>query len=204
MSNNKLTDDDILKAVKAYEEKLLSEGLKCLEPFEVREIVERLREENIRLQTENAEQQKLIDRLQVENGFIRTKALFEDKTTATAISAEYEQHRITTEYIQRLKADNERLTQETTRLQNIVLRFLEEMIIFGNKNNIDTTNFSFIPILESESESIVKQLKAEIKTESYKECIERAKKELAPFVTNVPDMCEVLNNLLNKLVGDRK
>ena len=40
------------------------------------------------------------------------------------------------------------------------------------------------------------------KAEAYKECIEKAKKELAPFVVNVSDVCEVLDNLLKELVGE--
>ncbi len=58
MSDNKLTDDKIINAVKSYEEKLLSNGLKCLEPFEVREIVERQQEEIKRLQSEIEEKDK--------------------------------------------------------------------------------------------------------------------------------------------------
>ena len=37
-----------------------------------------------------------------------------------------------------------------------------------------------------------------LKAEAYKECIEKAKKELAPFVVNVSDVCEVLDNLLKE------
>ena len=40
---------EIAQAVKSHEEKLLTNGLKCIEPFEVREIVERQQEEIERL-----------------------------------------------------------------------------------------------------------------------------------------------------------
>lgn len=43
---------EIAQAVKSHGEKLLTNGLKCIEPFEVREIVERQQEEINRLQSE--------------------------------------------------------------------------------------------------------------------------------------------------------
>lgn len=52
MPDKKLTDAEIVKAVKSYEEKILANGIKSLEPFEVREIVERQQEEINRLQAE--------------------------------------------------------------------------------------------------------------------------------------------------------
>ena len=55
---DKLTDNEIVKAVKSYEEKILANGIKSLEPFEVREIVERQQEEINRLQGENEKKDK--------------------------------------------------------------------------------------------------------------------------------------------------
>ena len=62
---------------------------------------------------------------------------------------------------------------EIERLQSILVRFLDEMSEWGNKNNVDTTNFSIIPIAESEKESLVKQLKSE----AIKEFIEKLKEK---------------------------
>lgn len=59
---------------------------------------------------------------------------------------------------------------EIERLQSILLRFLNELSEWGDKNNVDTTNFSIIPIVESEKESLVKQLKIEI-TEAFAEVL---------------------------------
>ena len=50
--------------------------------------------------------------------------------------------------------------EEIERLQSILLKFVREINIFENKHNIDTSNFSLIPILENEKNSIVKQIKA--------------------------------------------
>ena len=63
-------------------------------------------------QAEIEGQAQSIERLQIENGFIRNKALVEGKATATAIMAEYEQHRRTSEYIGRLNAEIERLQND--------------------------------------------------------------------------------------------
>lgn len=37
---------------------------------------------------------------------------------------------------------------EIERLQSLLLRFLNELSEWGDKNNVDTTNFSIIPIAE--------------------------------------------------------
>ena len=50
---DKLTDNEIEKAVKAYEEKILANGIKSLEPFEVRDIIQKQQEELQSLQAEN-------------------------------------------------------------------------------------------------------------------------------------------------------
>ena len=57
---DKLTDNEIEKAVKAYEEKILANGIKSLEPFEVRDIIQKQQEELQSLQAEN-------ERLKVNN-----------------------------------------------------------------------------------------------------------------------------------------
>lgn len=53
MPDKKLTDSEIVKAVKAYEEKILANGIKSLEPFEMRDIIQKQQEEINRLQAEN-------------------------------------------------------------------------------------------------------------------------------------------------------
>ena len=55
--------------------------------------------------------------------------------------------------------------------------------------------------LQGELFDKTEQLKT-AKAEAYKEYIEKAKKELAPFVVNVSDVCEVLDNLLKEKVGE--
>jgi predicted RNase H-like nuclease (RuvC/YqgF family) len=76
---DKLTDSEIVKAVKSYEEKILANGIKSLEPFEVREIVEQQQEEINRLQAENKSQSIMIKMLKgsiedYKNSYINQKA----------------------------------------------------------------------------------------------------------------------------------
>lgn len=42
-----------------------------------------------------------------------------------------------------------------------------------------------------------------IRAEAVKGFVERLKKEVAPFVANAPDVCEVINNLLKEMVGEQ-
>lgn len=65
-----------------------------------------------RYQTESQEKSKVIDQLQIKNECLKTKALIEGKTTATAIMAEYKQHWITTAYINKLNKEIQRLEEE--------------------------------------------------------------------------------------------
>jgi hypothetical protein len=66
MPDKNLTDAEIVKTVKSYEEKILANGIKSLEPFEVREIVERQQEQINRQQAEN-------ERLKTENRILSQK-----------------------------------------------------------------------------------------------------------------------------------
>ena len=158
----------------------------------------------------------LINRLQAENDKLKKakyifstvdycaddldKALKENEQ----LKADCENYKQVAENQQKVTLDKgfeiKRLKEENERLKIISLRFLEEMRVWGNKNNIDTTNFSMIPILESEKESLVKQIKAE----AYKEFAERLK-ELFPS-DNEPyqywEIHEGADNLLKELVGD--
>ena len=94
---------------------------------------------------------------------------------------------------------------EIERLQSILIRFLNEMSEWGNKNNVDTTNFSIIPIAESEKESIVKQLKAD----AIKEFAERLKK-MSIISGDIPGWRDVttnemdIDNLVKEMVGEGK
>ena len=63
---------------------------------------------------------------------------------------------------------------EIERLQSILLKFVREINNFENKHNIDTSDFSLIPILEEEKNNLVKQ----IKSEAIKEFAERLKEEI--------------------------
>ena len=63
---------------------------------------------------------------------------------------------------------------EIERLQSILLKFVREINNFENKHNIDTSDFSLIPILEEEKNNLVKQIKAE----AIKEFEERLNEEI--------------------------
>lgn len=136
-----------------------------------------------RQQAEIKEQAKLIDRLQIENGFIKNKALAEGKTTATAIMAEYEQHRMTSEYINKLKAEIEGL-------QTLLYSFL------------DTRNGDLVRITNAKLEIIKKPIKAE----AIKEFAERLKKhsyfdpkDQRKVVAEV-----IIDHYIKEMVGDDK
>ena len=66
MLNKKLTDSEIANIIKSYEEKILSNGLKSLEPFEARDIVRQLQEEINRLKEDNRRLQDCIDEQDIE------------------------------------------------------------------------------------------------------------------------------------------
>ncbi len=84
--------------------------------------------------------------------------------------------------------------EEIERLQSILLKFVREINIFENKHNIDTSDFSLIPILENEKNSIVKQIKAE----AIKEFAERLKKlRQMPLITSSD-----IDNLVKEMAGD--
>ena len=69
----------------------------------------------------------------------------------------------------------ERARKERVRIQTILVNFMDEIYVFGNKNNVDTNSFAQIAILGSERDSAVKQ----IKSEAYREFAEKLKKEVA-------------------------
>lgn len=122
------------------------------------------------------------------------------------LQADVENYKQVAENQQKVTLDRgfeiKRLKEKIERLQSISLRFLEEMRKWGNKNNIDTTNFSMIPILESENESLVKQIKAE----AYKEFAERLHEELRMYGIKDKFDKAVFLNVVDKakkeLVGD--
>ena len=98
--------------------------------------------------------------------------------------------------------------EEIERLQSILLKFVREINIFENKHNIDTSDFSLIPILENEKNSIVKQ----IKSEAIKEFAERLKERsfsISIFLfdsINKPCIEAVkvndIDNLVKEMAGD--
>ena len=63
--------------------------------------------------------------------------------------------------------------KEVERLISILLKLLDGITTWGIINNVDTTNFSLISILEDEKNNIVKQIKAE----AIKEFAERLEDE---------------------------
>ena len=62
--------------------------------------------------------------------------------------------------------------KEVERLISILLKLLDGITTWGIINNVDTTNFSLIPILEDEKNNIVKQIKAEAINEVTERLIE--------------------------------
>lgn len=92
---------------------------------------------------------------------------------------------------------------EIERLQSILIRFLNEMSEWGNKNNVDTTNFSIIPIAESEKESIVKQLKADAIKEFDRKIKAHAYYIDYPKEHRVVDEDDI-DNLVKEMVGEGK
>lgn len=96
---------------------------------------------------------------------------------------------------------------EIERLQSILLKFVREINNFENKHNIDTSDFSLIPILEEEKNNLVKQIKAE----AIKEFAERLKAETIEVDVSYGYGREhyteavaviVIDNLVKEMVGD--
>ena len=92
--------------------------------------------------------------------------------------------------------------EEIERLQSILLKFAREISIFENKHNIDTSDFSLIPILENKKNSIVKQIKAK----AIKEFVERLKEKLIDpvetWLTSDVVREEDIDDLVKEMVGD--
>ena len=89
--------------------------------------------------------------------------------------------------------------EEIERLQSILLKFVREINIFENKHNIDTSDFSLIPILENEKNSIVKQIKAE----GIKEFAERLKETAnSRMLRKDVVYIEEIDNLVKEMAGD--
>ena len=111
-------------------------------------------------------------------------------------------HKAVLDLINRLQAENERKKENVSRLQSVLLRFMEEISEWGNKNDIDTSNFSMIPILESEKENLAKQLKSE----AYKEFAEMLHEELRIYGIkdkfNKSVFLNVVDNAKKELVGE--
>ncbi|MBQ4153877.1 MAG: hypothetical protein IJE01_01590 [Clostridia bacterium] len=76
-------------------------------------------------------------------------------------------------------AENESLKAEVERLQNILLSFTSKVTAWSNKKGYDTTELSLIAILDES-----KNVTANIKTEAYKECIEKVKTEIDEALKN--------------------
>ena len=116
-----------------------------------------------------------------------------------------------TEKVNRLQTENENysknngqmtkdiysLQKEIERLRGIILSFMQEITDWGNKNNIDTTNFSTIPILEKEKHSIIKQYEQEIDilqgavdtgNETCKQCEQKHKAEIERLQEMLQDL----------------
>ena len=183
------------------------------------EVVNRQEEEIERLKEKSIEDDKLLnDRIQeaitsvskanqkyvdaLENAFNDRTA--ELKTAKADYEALKEQEEKAHQYCKNVcepkyKAEVEKKKEKISRLQNILIKFLNEMFEWGNKNNVDTTNFSTIPILENAKENITKQLKVE----AYKEFANELKCRTHEISYNTAQVVTEydIDNLLNELVG---
>jgi hypothetical protein len=93
-------------------------------------------------------------------------------------------------YINSLKEENERV-------KNMLLRFVDAI---GKLKNIDdVVNISLIPLMVEENQKI----RAEIKAEAYKECIEKVKDiDQCTFDGWIEFPEDKLENLLKELAGE--
>ena len=107
---------DIIKALEEWI-KELQDDYKRLQLLDApMDCFEKSHVDNIRVLSNVLEliksQQAEIEKLKKENAIIIKQAFAENRTTATAIKAEFEQQRRTVEYIKRLEAEIERLKAE--------------------------------------------------------------------------------------------
>ena len=86
---------------------------------------------------------------------------------------------------------------EVARLQNILLQFTDIVHKWGNKNGIDTTEISLVPILEQEANSIIKQAKKEAAREILKEV-----RDAWANSWTESEFLEMLNELKKKYIGE--
>jgi Holliday junction resolvase RusA-like endonuclease len=101
-------------------------------------------------------------------------------------------------YVNSLKEENERV-------KNMLLRFVDAL---GKLKNLDdVVNVPLIPLMTEEN----KKIRAEIKAEAYKECIEKVKNEIDTYEHLSCEECECvpiskedIDNLLKELVGEGK
>lgn len=91
------------------------------------------------------------------------------------------------------------LESEVARLQNILLRFMDEVAKWENKHGLDVSELPLIPICD-EMRSIIDHHRAE----AIKEFAERLKKKTHNCFMGKDKAVTVdnINNLLNELVGD--
>ena len=93
-----------------------------------------------------------------------------------------------------------RLQEENERLKNILICFMGAL---GKVRNIDDIeSISQIPIMTE----LNKGIRAEIKAEAYKECIEKVKEEINKHSYGVLHKTVInykLDNLLKEMVGDK-
>ena len=89
---------------------------------------------------------------------------------------------------------------EIQRLQSILLKFVREINNFENKHNIDTSDFSLIPILEEEKNNLVKQIKAE----AIKEFADLSIKNICKNVTPIPQQKYLINMCIKEIEKTKK
>ena len=92
--------------------------------------------------------------------------------------------------------------KEVERLISILLKLLDGITIWGIINNVDTTEFSLIPILEEQKNNIVRKIEAE----TIKEFAERLKEKLIDPVETwlTSDVVTEgdIDNLVKEMVGE--
>lgn len=67
------------------------------------------------------------------------------------------------------KSDIETCDSTIHRLHNILLQFTDIVHKWGNKNGIDTTEISLVPILEQETDNIITKAKQDVAMEIFEE-----------------------------------
>lgn len=173
----------------------------CVLPFESRDIISEQQETINRQKAEIETCYEFIEQLE------EARNIWDDKckhqqAEIERLQKELEEAAVTIHDAAKRYSEYKKLIQcqkeEIERLQSILLKFVREINIFENKHNIDTSDFSLIPILENEKNSIVKQ----IKDEARKEFAERLKYSVFNPNNKFDWFLDDVDNLVEEMAGD--